>query len=173
MSINLISCIDKARGIGSKGSLLTKPPLDFKHFRELTTGGFVVFGKDTFNEIGKPLSGRTNIVLSRNPNIKLPSGVYHYMSVQDILFEYEQYAEKQIDLWICGGEKVYQEFLPFTDYIYLTEVNHQFQHSDRHFPKFSTEEWQVIDTVHNDTTDDYSYDYSFVTYKRKKLENNK
>lgn len=165
--ISLIACIDKNNSIGYKGSLLTKPPLDFKHFKSLTENNFVVFGRDTFLEIGKPLSNRTNIVLSRNSNIKLPSGVFHYTSAQDILFEYENYAEKDIKLSICGGEKVYEEFLPYADNIELTIVDHEFEYADRHFPQFSLDDWKVVENIKNAADESYPYDYYFVTYERK------
>lgn len=170
MSINMIACIDISRAIGNKGSLLTKPPLDFKHFKELTYGGFVVFGKTTFEEIGKPLSGRQNIVLSRNPKIKLPEGVYHYQSVEDILFEYHNHGDSSVPLWICGGEKVYKEFLPHANKIYLTIVNHVFPDSDRYFPEFSLDKWEVVDNVKNSATEDYPHDYYFISYKRRLLQ---
>lgn len=170
MSISLIACIDLNRSIGYKGSLLTKPPLDFKHFKSLTEHNFVVFGKDTFAEIGKPLRNRHNIVLSRNPNIELPDEVYHYSSVKDIIFEYENYAEKNVKLFVCGGVKVYSEFLPFADYIHLTIVNHKFSKSDRHFPEFSLDEWKPFERVEIKADESYPYDYHFVTYERR--ENN-
>jgi dihydrofolate reductase len=166
--ISLIACIDLNNAIGFKGSLLTKPPLDFKHFKSLTEGTFVVFGKDTFLEIGRPLSNRTSIVLSRDPNVKLPNGVFHYQSVDDVLFEYENYADKKIKLFICGGERVYSEFLPYADYIHLTIVNHQFPNADRHFPQFSLDEWKVIENIGVKADGSYPHDYSFVTYERRK-----
>ncbi|MEH7116072.1 dihydrofolate reductase [Neobacillus vireti] len=167
MTISLIACCDLNNSIGYKGSLLTKPPLDFKYFRALTEGNFVVFGKDSFMEIGKPLSKRHNIVLSRNPKIDLPNGVYHYLSVEDILFEYDNYSDKSVKMFICGGQKVYQEFLPFADYIHLTIVNHSFEKADRHFPKFSLDEWKPTENVENKADDKYPYSYNFVTYERK------
>jgi dihydrofolate reductase len=167
MSISLIACIDLNRSIGYKGSLLTKPPLDFKHFKALTEHNFVVFGKDTFMEIGKPLSNRYNIVLSRNPNIELPDEVYHYQSVNDILFEYENYADKNVKLFVCGGEKVYSEFLPFSDYIHLTIVDHKFVKSDRQFPEFSIDEFKPVERIEIKADENYPYDYYFVTYERK------
>jgi dihydrofolate reductase len=167
MTISLIACVDLNNSIGYKGSLLTKPPLDFKHFRALTENNFVVFGKDSFMEIGKPLSKRHNIVLSRNPNIDLPNGVYHYLSVDDVLFEYENYADKSVNMFICGGERVYEEFLPHADNIYLTIVDHAFPKADKHFPKFSLDEWEVYDNVENKADEKYPYDYHFVKYVRR------
>lgn len=167
MTISLIACIDKNNGIGSKGSLLSKPPLDFKHFKELTMNNFCIFGKETFKEIGKPLKGRQNIVLSRNPKIDLPNGVFHYQSAKDVLFEYENYAERSIDIFVCGGEKVYQEFLPQADYIYLTIVDNIFEHGDKYFPKFDLDEWKITESIKHEKDESYPYDYYFVSYERR------
>jgi dihydrofolate reductase len=166
MSISLIACIDKANGIGNKGSLLTKPPLDFKYFKELTMNNYCVFGRSTFDEIGKPLPNRHNIVLTKNTKHEYHPDVNVYPSVNDILHDYYEYAEKQINLFICGGEKVYSDFLLHADYIYLTIVDHKFK-ADRHFPKFSLNEWQPVETIKNEATEGYPYDYYFVKYQRK------
>lgn len=167
MTISLISCIDLNRGIGSKGSLLTKPPLDFQHFKNLTIGNFVVMGKSTYDEIGKPLPKRYNLVLTRKVKHDLPNEVFTYQSVADVLHEYENYAEKEIDLMVCGGQKVYEEFLPHADYIHLTIVDHKFPKSDRFFPQFDLSEWEVVSNVKNAADENYPYDYYFVKYKRR------
>jgi dihydrofolate reductase len=165
MTINLIACVDLNNSIGYKGSLLTKPPLDFQHFKNLTIGKHCVMGKSTYDEIGKPLPKRYNLVLTRKINHDLPSDVFVYHSVPDIIHEYENYAEKEIELFVCGGEKVYKEFLPHADYIHLTIVDHKFPKSDRHFPKFDLSEWEVVSNIKNAADENYPYDYYFVTYK--------
>lgn len=165
--ITLIACIDRNRGIGSKGSLLTKPPLDFKLFKELTTGNFVVFGRNTYEEIGKPLPNRQNIVITSNTMHNYDPEINVYPSVEDVLYEYENYAEKEVDLFICGGEKIYEAFLPHADFIQLTVVDHSFPEADRHFPEFDLKEWQPVNTVKNPATEDYPYDYYFALYERK------
>lgn len=167
MSISLISCIDLNNSIGNRGSLLTKPPLDFQHFKELTVGNYCVFGRKTFEEIGKPLSHRHNIILSSKDKSHFPSGVHVYSNAKEILHEYENYAEKGIKLLICGGVRVYSEFLPFADSIFLTIVDHKFPESDTKFPVFSLDEWGVATNVKNEKDDAYPYDYYFIEYKRK------
>jgi len=167
MSINLIACIDKSRGIGSNGSLLTKPPLDFKHFRELTMGNIVVFGRSTFEEIGKPLHGRHSIVLSKQDDVNLPNGVFHYKSINQLLKEYSNYSEENVELFICGGMQVYRDLLPYANKIYLTTVDNVFENSDRFFPEFSIDDWKVVSNIKNKATEEYPYDYYFVEYHRK------
>ena len=165
--IHLIACIDNNSAIGNKGTLLTKPPLDFKHFKKLTTNNFVVFGRKTYEEIGKPLPDRQNIVITSNLNHEYHPEVSVYPSVQDVLSDYINYAEKQVDLYICGGERVYKEFMEHADYIHLTIVDHSFAESDTFFPRFNLDDWTVESNIKNAADEQYPYDYYFVSYKRK------
>lgn len=167
MSISLIACIDKNSAIGHQGSLLTKPPLDFQYFKNLTIGNYCVFGRTTFEEIGTPLKNRKNIILTSKGKEGLPSGVFTYSSTDKILAEYKNYAEEDVKLYICGGEKVYEAFLPYANTINLTIVDHSFTQSDRYFPKFSLDEWEVVSNEKNCADETYPYDYYFVTYTRK------
>lgn len=170
MSISLIACIDKNSAIGHQGSLLTKPPLDFQHFKNLTIGNYCVFGRTTFEEIGTPLKNRKNIILTSRGKEGLPSGVFIYPNAEKILTEYENYADEDIQLYICGGEKVYEAFLPYADTINLTIVDHTFPHSDRFFPKVSLDDWEIVSNEKNEADEIYPYDYYFITYQRRNNE---
>jgi dihydrofolate reductase len=70
-------------------------------------------------------------------------------------------------MFICGGQKVYEEFLPFADYIHLTIVNHSFEKADRHFPKFSLDEFKPIENIEINADEKYPHNYNFVTYQRR------
>jgi dihydrofolate reductase len=165
--ITLISCIDRNRGIGNKGELLTKPPLDFKLFKELTTNNFVLFGRNTYEEIGHPLPNRQNIVITSDTMAEYHPEVSVYPSAQDVYFDYINYTEKDVDLFICGGEMVYKDFLPHADFIQLTIVDHEFEEADRHFPEFDLNEWKPVNLIKNEADENYPYDYYFALYERK------
>jgi len=167
MSIKIIAAISNTNQLGYKNELLCHLPNDLKRFKELTTGDFVIMGKNTFNSIGRSLPNRQNIVLTTSVNHNLPVDVYAYHSVEDVLFEYENYSEKQETLWIIGGGKVYSQFLPFADYIYLTIIDTEFQYADTYFPEFNLDDWKVIDHVINKADDKHEFDYHYVTYRRK------
>lgn len=166
--INLISCIDLNNAIGYNGQLLTyKKAADMKRFKELTTGNFTVMGRKSYEEIGKPLPNRTNLVLTKNINADYHPDVCVYDSVSQILFEYEHYADKQVELFVCGGQKVYKEFLPYADQIHLTILHTKFPKADTWFPKFNMSDWKVIEHTDHEADEHNQYPYSFVTYKRK------
>lgn len=167
--IHLIAAIDFNNGIGYKNKLLCHLPNDLKHFKELTAGHFVVMGANTFKSIGKSLPNRQNIVLTRKMKHDLPRDVYVYHSVKDILHEYENYAEKEIELFIIGGQSIYEQFLPHADKIHLTIIENEFEKVDSYFPQFSLEEWIPIKSIRNWKDENNLYNYSFVTYERRNL----
>lgn len=167
--INIIAAIDLNRGIGSNNDLLTKLPNDMKHFKELTTGHFVVQGRHTYESIGHPLPNRTNIILTRNKKYIPPVGTFVYHSIEDVINAYKNQNNNESDLWFIGGEKVYQQAIPYADRLYLTITDHEFPLADCYFPSFSMMDWKPIENVENKADENNLYDHYFVTYERRKL----
>jgi dihydrofolate reductase len=167
LSINLIAAIGVNRELGYKNQLLCHLPNDLNHFKELTTGHFVVMGSNTFRSIGKHLPNRHNIVLTHKTKHDLPDDIYAYHSVEDVLFEYENYANKEVELWIIGGEQIYKQFLPHADRIYLTIIENHFSKVDTWFPPFSFLDWKVTSNIRNEIDEKNPYVHSFITYERR------
>lgn len=167
MPIHLIAAIDGNLALGYKGKLLTKLENDMRHFKSLTNGHFAIMGRRTYEEIGRPLENREMLVLSRDTKYNPHPEVNVYNSTSDIIREYENYADKQVDMYICGGSQVYLKFLPFADYIHLTIIEHKFDKVDAYFPQFDISDWKVISNVYNESDEKNEYDHSFVSYKRK------
>jgi dihydrofolate reductase len=165
--INLIACIDLNNAIGYKNQLLCKLPNDLKRFKELTTGQFIIMGSRTFESISKPLPNRFNIVLTRNTKNYFPDGAYVYHSVEDIIHEYENYGNKEVELWVIGGESIYKQFLPHADNIYLTIIDHAFSKADAYFPQFDINDWKVINHEQHKMDSEHLYNFHFVTYEKK------
>lgn len=172
MTINLIAAISKTNQLGYKNKLLTELPNDLARFKELTLNSICVQGRKTYESIikrnEKPLSHRTNIVVSRNVNYHVHPSCYLYNSVDDIIREYEEYSEKETNVFVIGGKTLYQQFLPYADYIYLTIINHIFPKADTYFPQFTLDDWKIIEHIKNKADEQHLYDYHYVTYKRKK-----
>lgn len=166
MTISLIACVDKNNAIGNKQQLLCYLPNDLAHFKKHTQGNIICMGRKTFESIGKMLPNRHNIILSRQKTLDVPPGVYVYHSVEDVLREYESYSNKEAKLYIIGGSKVYNEFLPYADKIILTIVDHKFEEVDTYFPRL-TDEWKPVETIKNEVDDMNPYDHYFVTYEKR------
>ena len=118
--ITIISCVAQNRVIGNKGQIPWRLPSDLKRFRQLTLGHPVVMGRKTWTSLGRPLQGRTNVVLSRDPDFK-PEGA---LVASTLAFAIGYLANKNTDeIFIIGGQAVYEEALPLADRILLTDVN--------------------------------------------------
>ncbi|MGG0308196.1 dihydrofolate reductase [Priestia megaterium] len=167
MSISLIAAISETNQLGYKNGLLAHLPNDLKYFKKMTEGKIVVMGRNTFESIGHKLPKRTNIILTRDENYQTDEDVYVYNSVKDVLHEYKNYGEGEVDVMIIGGEQVYTEFLPYADTIYLTRIHHTFDNADTFFPKMNMEEWKRVAYEVRYEDADNDYDYTFLTYKRK------
>ena len=126
--INIIVAVARNGVIGNNGRLPWNLKLDMARFKQMTMGNVVIFGKNTFNEIKKPLVGRENIVLTTR--IKDIDGVEVFNSL-DKAIDYAKTFDKEI--FICGGESVYKEALAFADRLYITRIHSDFD-GDRYFP---------------------------------------
>jgi dihydrofolate reductase len=167
--INLIAAKDLSGGIGYQNDLLVKLPNDLHRFKELTKSHFVVQGRRTFESIGKPLPLRTNIILTKNNKYVAPNGTFVYHSVEDIIHEYENYGNKEMELWVIGGREIYTQFLKYADKLYITEIEHRFPKIDTYFPQFSFLDWKLIDKVENKKDEKHPYNYAYCIYERRKL----
>ena len=120
--MNLIAAVDENWGIGYENQLLARIPADLRYFREKTIGRTVVYGRKTMDTFpgGRPLPGRTNIVLSRNPGFS-PEGAITCGTVPEALAKLAKYPPE--DIFIIGGESIYKEFLPYCQRAYITKIH--------------------------------------------------
>ena len=122
MIISILNC-DSKWGIGKRNGLLFSLPLDMKFFRETTKSHVVAMGENTLLSFpgGKPLKNRTHIVLSADPTHNY-EGVINVHSFDEFLKVINKYASIE-DVYIIGGASIYNQTLPYVDYVYLTKVN--------------------------------------------------
>ncbi len=105
-------------------------PEDFKHFKSTTMGGVIVMGRRTWESIGKPLSGRENVVLTSS--LEHIEGVKIYKSLEELVKAYENDSRT---VWICGGAQIYKSALPLCSELVLTVVKRTVE-GDVQFPEF-------------------------------------
>jgi dihydrofolate reductase len=129
--ISLISAVDNKRGIGKNGGQPWNIPEDEKFFNDATKqfGGVVVMGHTTYQVIGKPLSGRKNLVVSHD--LDLPET--EDLAVVNNLDEYLDNLSG--DVWVIGGQTVFDATIMRADELYITEIAADFG-CDRFFPLF-------------------------------------
>ena len=160
MIISLIAAMDRNHLIGDKNQLPWHLPADFAHFKSVTMGKPIIMGRKTFESIGRPLPGRTNIVLTRDPKTKF-EGVECVASFQEAIAKID--AD---EVMIIGGSSIYEMLLADTNRMYLTYVQAEFE-GDAWFPAFNEDEWVEVESVVLPADEKNLYDCRFVTLERK------
>lgn len=163
MIISIIAAMDNNRLIGNNNQLPWHLPADFAHFKAVTMGKPIIMGRKTYESIGKPLPGRINIVLSRNPDIAY-EGVECVTSFDDAIALVPDAEE----VMVIGGSTIYEMLLPRVDRLYLTYVDGEFK-GDAWFPDFDQSEWLEKDVVTRASDEKNIYNCHFVTLERKNL----
>lgn len=159
--MNLIAAVDEGWAIGKNGDQLCYLTEDLKRFKALTTGHAVIMGRKTLATFpgGKPLKGRENLILSRDPDFR-PEGAAVYPDVESLL------AHAPADAFVVGGGSVYKALLPYCDTAYLTKIAHRFEGADTFFPDLDANpDWEAVEVSAPIEQDGLQYRY--VTYRRK------
>jgi len=160
MSIAIIVAMARNRTIGINNSLPWRCPADLKHFKALTMGHHMIMGRKTFESIGKPLPGRTTVVVTRNPDLQIP-GCTMAASLPEALAA----CAGDPQIFIVGGAEIYAQALPLADTLYITEIKNTVE-GDAHFPDFGPETWQEVARESHQQTEPQSLSFDFVTYRR-------
>lgn len=164
MNISIIVAKAKNNVIGKDNQLPWHLPGDLKHFKKTTVGHHVIMGRKSFESMGKPLSNRTSIVITRNKNYTVPEG--HYV-VHDLSSALEVTLSKSLNqVFILGGAEIFILALPFVDELIITEVN-AIPEGDTFFPSVNYDQWKKISHRNFYKDEKNKYDYSFQTYQRK------
>ena len=168
MKLSMIVAAAQNRVIGRDNALPWYLPNDLKYFKQTTLGKPIIMGRKTYESIGKPLPGRTNIVITRQTDY-LPEGVKVVHSVAEArdLAESVCLIDGQEEAMIMGGAEIYTLALPDADRLYLTEV-HADVDGDAYFPEYDKTEWQEISREDFSAEGPNPYNYSFVVYDKKR-----
>ncbi len=136
--ISAIVAVNNDWGIGYNGNLLEHIPEDLKYFKQLTTGNTVIMGRKTWDSLpNKPLPNRTNIVITNNTNME---GQAEFMDLIDAMLYF--IYNKNDDIFIIGGGKIYEELLPMCDRVYVTKIIKNHDQVDTYFPNLDeSDEW--------------------------------
>jgi dihydrofolate reductase len=140
MNMTLIVAAAEDNAIGKNNQMLWHLRADMHFFKNTTWAMPVVMGRKTFESLGKPLAGRTNIVISTRPDWH-HDGVVAVHSVQEALAEAEKVQANEV--FIIGGGQVYRECLPKANRVLLTRVHARFPEADVHFPELDKLVWQL------------------------------
>lgn len=135
--LTLVVAVADDGAIGLGGKLPWRIPEDLRHFKRVTMGHAVIMGRKTWDEVGKPLPGRRNIVVSRQPGLAL-DGAEIARSVEEAIALARRTDEAPC---VIGGSAIYAAALPLATKIHLTEV-HRAVEADTYFPPFDRSAWR-------------------------------
>ena len=153
-----LAAVDKNWAIGNRGGLLVQIPEDQKLFRQETLGKVLVMGRKTLQSLpgGRPLYGRRTLVLTRDRSFHC-SGAEIYHDLDSLLAKLRTLPSDRI--YICGGESVYRQFLPYLDSADITMIDYCYQ-ADRHFPDLDGDPaWQLTQESEEKTYFDLCYTF--------------
>ncbi|PTU73016.1 dihydrofolate reductase [Pseudomonas mangrovi] len=138
----LIAALAANRVIGLDNRMPWHLPADLKHFKALTLGKPIIMGRKTWDSLGRPLPGRLNIVVSRQPGLRL-EGAEVFADLATALARADQWASEQgvDELMLVGGAQLYEQGLPLADRLYLTRIDAE-PEGDAFFPAFDESYWQ-------------------------------
>ncbi|RZO19629.1 MAG: dihydrofolate reductase [SAR92 clade bacterium] len=159
MKISLIVAVSRNGAIGLNNQLPWYLPEDLKYFKSVTMGKPLIMGRKTFDSIGRPLPGRANIVLTRDPQW-ISDGVEVVQSVEQALLAGEIACEAaDVDeIMVIGGEQIYRMTLDLADRIYLTQVDADVE-GDAFFPNIDLNNWSQTSVKLPETIDKHPYQF--------------
>lgn len=160
--ITMIAAAGENNELGKDNDLLWHLPDDFKRFKHLTTGHYIIMGRKTFETFPRPLPNRIHVVITRNKNYKKEGAV-----VIHTMKEALKLAEKDEQPFIIGGGEIYKMGLPVADKIEFTRVHGKFDDADTFFPNFSEEDWELISEIEHAKDEKHKYSFTYETWVRK------
>jgi len=159
--LSIVVAMARNRVIGANNALPWHLPADLKHFKALTMGHHIVMGRKTYESIGKPLPGRTSVVVTRNENYSVP-GVIVANSLEAAISA----CGDDDEVFVIGGAELYRQALKFAGRIYLTEIDADIS-GDAHFTEFDSTSWQETGRESHEPDGKNPHSYHFVVYDRK------
>ena len=158
--LTLIVAAGENNAIGKDNDLIWHLSNDLKRFKSLTNGHHIIMGRKTFESFPKPLPNRTHIVITRQTDYKVPSGVIVVNSLADAI----DAAKSDNQPFIIGGGEIYKQALALVDKLEITRVHAVFENADTFFPEIDNTKWQEINRTTHNVDEKHAHAFSFITY---------
>jgi dihydrofolate reductase len=158
----LIAAAAENNALGKDNQLVWHLPDDFKRFKQLTSGHYIILGRKTFESFPKPLPNRTHIIITRQNNYKA-EGCIIVNSVKEAI----SVVPKNETLFVIGGAEIYNQTIDIADKIELTRV-HTIADADAFFPEIDTKKWILNHEDYHPKDEKHNFDFTFQTFLRNK-----
>ncbi len=168
MRVCLVVAMARNHVIGRDGGLPWHISADLRRFKRITMGKPVIMGRKTFESIGRPLPGRHNIVITRDPNYS-KEGIVVVPDLETALIAAARFnrTSGESEIMTIGGGEIYRQALPLAERIYMTEVAAE-PDGDAFFPALSKSDWrEVAREDHDGKEEGAEHPYSFVVLERR------
>jgi len=163
MIISSIVAVSNNLVIGIDNDLPWHMPADLKFFKDTTKGHFVLMGRKSFDSIGRPLPGRTNIIVTRQKNF-YHSGITITHSIPDGIMAAQKAGAKE--LFILGGSNVYFQTKDLWDQLYITNIDVNIDNGTATFPELDYSKWNKVMEDFHEADEKNPFDYTFCKYVR-------
>lgn len=165
--VALVVAAARNRVIGRNNQLPWHLPAELAHFKRITLGKPIIMGRNTFESIGRPLPGRTNIVVTRNPSWVADGVVTCHSLAAAVAHGRDQArADGMAEVLVIGGAQLYREALSLAQKIYMTEVACE-PEGDAWFPSLAPDDWLEVHRTHHRPDDKNSLEYAIVELLRR------
>jgi dihydrofolate reductase len=160
MTLSCIVAVSDNGVIGKDNDLPWRLPEDLKRFKRLTMGHPIIMGRKTYDSIGRPLPGRTSIVLTRDPDCA-PTGTVVVHSLEDAIAA----CAGEEEAFVIGGASLFTEALPLCDRLYLTRVHGEIE-GDVLFSIANLDAWTLLEEEQHEADEKHRHPYTFQVYER-------
>jgi len=166
MYLSLICAMDENMVIGRNNSLPWHLPEDLKYFKRTTMGSSIIMGRKTYESIGKPLPGRTNIIVTRNRDYEVENArVVNSLTEAVELAENISFIDGALEAFVIGGAELFEEALTMVNRMHLTMVHAEVD-GDTWFPDFEVSQWREVSREYFEADEANPYDYSICVLER-------
>jgi dihydrofolate reductase len=159
--ITVIAAVAENNALGKENQLLWHLPDDFKRFKAITSGHYIIMGRKTFESFPKPLPNRTHVIISRQPNYQ-PEGCIVVNSLEKAI----EACPKTEEVFIIGGGEIYRQSIEVANKLDLTKVHASFE-GDTYFPEINLTQWKLVFEEFHPKDDRHDYAFTFQTYLKK------
>lgn len=163
--ITLIAAAAENNSLGKNNAMIWHLPDDFKRFKKLTSGHYIILGRKTYESLDGPLPNRTHIIITRQENYAEKVDASCCIVVDSIDEAIAQVPAEEENFVIGGGE-IYKLALPLADKIELTRVHETFD-ADAYFPDFDPEDWNLVNEEYHPKDERHKIDFTYQTFLKK------
>ncbi len=163
MKISIIVAIAENNAIGKDNKLLWHIRDDLKLFKRTTLGHVIVMGRKSYESIGRPLPGRTNVVVTRNEHYR-PDGVEVFSSLKSV---FEHFSKTEKEIFVIGGGEIYRQTLETAHILHISHVETRVEDADTYFPEVNWEDWEMTDEEKYEKDERNDFPFIYKVYNRK------